>query len=77
VQSDAWIDAGFETESVNLDARRLVFRRVSRKVLDAAPKSAGVTSIDDVYGCLESTILIHSDVTRPIEDKWSAEDGRI
>jgi hypothetical protein len=77
VQSAAWIDAGYETENVSLDARRLVFRRVSRKSQNAASRAGGARSIDSVYGCLDGTVLIHGDITRPVEETWSAEDGRV
>src|SRR5262245_40496789 len=69
VQSGAWLDAGFETENVSLDARRLVFRRVSRKDIKPAPQ--GPRSIDDVYGSLKGTVLIHDDITRPVDETWS------
>lgn len=65
VQSKAWLEAGFETESVDMDARRLVFRR-RPDVRAPAPKR----SFADVYGCLAGTIQIHGDVTGPVSDNW-------
>lgn len=79
VQSEAWLKAGFETESVDMDARRLVFRR---KMRVGSPSSASNTkgprpSFNKVYGSLSGTIVIHDDITRPIEETWVAEAGRI
>jgi hypothetical protein len=77
VQSGAWLDAGFETESVSLDARRLVFRRMSRKGSDVRSAPQAARGIDDVYGSLKGTVLIQGDITSPVGETWSAEGGRV
>ena len=64
VQSKAWLEAGFETESVDMEARRLVFRR---KAMAAKPTKRGLNAI---YGCLAGTIQIHDDVTKPSSETW-------
>jgi hypothetical protein len=80
VQSKAWLEAGFETESVDMEARRLIFRRVSRfrtppvSGANAASKDERAKrSFEAVYGCLGGTIRIHGDVTLPVEEAWSAQ----
>jgi hypothetical protein len=66
VQSKAWLEAGFETETVDMDARRLVFRRKA----DARAPAPRKRTFADVYGCLAGTIQIHGDVTGPASDDW-------
>lgn len=66
VQSKAWLDAGFETEAVDMDARRLVFRRKT-DVRAPAPQKRDFA---EIYGCLAGTIQIHGDVTAPVADDW-------
>lgn len=80
VQSEAWLEAGFETESVDMDARRLVFRRVERPSGSLAAGASAVLrgaslSFDNVYGCLSGTVRIHGDITQPSGETWSAESA--
>lgn len=68
VQSAAWLEAGFETEAVDMEARRLVFRRV------AAARHGGGRTLEQLYGCLSGTIQIHADVTKPVDAAWPEGD---
>lgn len=68
----AWLDAGYETERVDMGGERLVFRRASAPAatVDPADPLAGL------YGAMRGTVLFHPDVdlTAPIEDAWPQDD---
>ena len=43
VQAKAWLDAGFESEQVDMKAQMLVFRRVKAEPAPAKPKHGGMS----------------------------------
>ena len=75
VMTQVWLDAGFETEQVDIAHRKLVFRRV------AAPTPAdkdGPSSVRDanakhpLIGWMKGTVTIAPgvDLTEPADPKW-------
>ena len=73
-----WLDAGFETMSVNIEGEKLVFRRVQRSAPPVVvSKSSGAGDADagaelrrhPIFGCMKGTLTLLPDVdltNRPI-----------
>jgi len=71
VMTKVWLDAGFESEQVDMAARKLVFRRVR------APQAAGGEGEDFIhpaYGAMKGLIRIMPgvDITQPADPEWAA-----
>lgn len=74
-----WLDAGYRTESVDIEGERLVFRR-NRDVRPArvgspgedAKESGGATGRHPLFGCLKGTLTILPgvDLTEPADPEW-------
>ena len=66
----AWLEAGYRTEAVNLEAERVVFRRCR----DEAPNREPRIRRHPVYGCLEGTVTLRpdTDLTAPADPDWGA-----
>jgi hypothetical protein len=74
VQAKAWIEAGYKTENVDLDARRVEFVRVAavargvremQKTYEPGPPY----KVHPAYGALKGVVTIHDwDVTQPAMD---------
>ena len=82
VMTKAWKDAGFESEDVDMKARRVTFRREPVE----PTRHAGVPSTDDVtmvdrhplIGWMKGTLTIVAgvDLTQPADPEWGeAADG--
>jgi hypothetical protein len=71
VMTQVWLDAGFESEQVDMEQRRLVFRRVR------APKAEGVLaeakSFHPAWGAMAGLIRIMPgvDITQPADPQWA------
>jgi hypothetical protein len=79
VMTKAWIDAGFESQQVDLSGRKLVFRRVpesGRSQKSApAPESPGASlGKAALFGWLRGTVAFNGDLTEPADPEWG---GRI
>ena len=83
VMTRAWKDAGFESEDVDMNARRVAFRRVR----PAAPRGAGAPSVDvtnkdrhPLIGWMRGTVTVAEgiDLTQPADPEWgeAAAGGR-
>jgi hypothetical protein len=75
VMTKVWLEAGFETEQVDMAARKLVFRRVgdSPERTVAAPASkAGARGQHPLLGSLKGLVQImpDTDLTKPAEPNW-------
>jgi hypothetical protein len=77
VMTKVWLDAGFESEQVDMPARKLVFRRAHK------PETAsGEKPIHPAYGAMKGLIRIMpgTDLTQPADPEWAdrldAEYGR-
>ena len=83
VMTKAWLDAGFRSEKVDMENESLVFRRLNEApdrhgrhanaahALNSAPKRK------PLLGGLKGTVRIHVDVTLPLDEIWSANEGRL
>lgn len=77
VMTREWLDAGYETESVDIAGEKLVFRRVGRRAGDV-PSSGAVSPVSDTprrgrhpgFGFMKGLIAIEPgfDVTGPFDD---------
>lgn len=80
VMTRQWLDAGFQTESVDIASKKLVFHRV------AEPDSAGTKTNENfqetqplkshrhpVFGCMKGTVTIPDDVDlcEPADPDWA------
>lgn len=65
VMTRAWLDAGFQSEQVDIEARRLVFRRATRE----ASQAAGANKLA-LFGCLRGTVTSAVDLTEPTDPEW-------
>jgi len=77
VMTQVWLDAGYKTEEVNIDAGKLVFRRVKERSETAnsdtasTSKGAGETA-HPILGWLKGTVRIAPgvDLTEPADPEW-------
>ena len=68
-----WLDAGFESEQVDMAARKLVFKRVRSA---KPPAESDEEFIHPAYGAMKGLIRIMPgvDITQPTEPEWEARD---
>jgi hypothetical protein len=69
-----WIEAGFKSEQVDLEGRKLVFRRVrGPKREGAGAQSAAENTIHPAYGAMQGLIRIMpgTDLTQPADPEWA------
>jgi hypothetical protein len=75
VMTEAWLDAGFESEDVDLKGRKVVFHRMDSGT--GSPKSAGTSSGGvshaklALFGWLVGTVVVTGDLTEPADPEWS------
>ena len=76
VMTKVWLEAGFETEQVDMAARKLLFRRVresaSRKPAAPASKNGGRTR-HPLLGALKGLVHVMpgTDLTQPADPEWA------
>ena len=74
VMTRIWLEAGFKTEQVDIESRKLVFRRVKTNPDAPAPKSkpAPKPGLPPFYGALKGLIQIAPgvDLTEPADPDW-------
>ncbi|HEY0219736.1 MAG TPA: hypothetical protein VGC26_08240 [Afipia sp.] len=70
VLTRVWLDAGFESEQVDMTGQKLVFRRVTAP-MPAKPLDGGASG-HPLFGALKGTIRIASDadLTEPADPAW-------
>jgi hypothetical protein len=76
VMTKAWLDAGYQTERVDIGGERLVFRRVRRVQEEASSGGPGRPAlIERIRGRLAGSVTIPNgvDVTEPTGETWDAE----
>ncbi|RLP79060.1 hypothetical protein D9R14_09475 [Xanthobacter tagetidis] len=76
----AWLAAGYKSEQVDMEAGRLVFRRVEEEermsaVAEAAPAADRASLLKALYGALKGTVTVAdgTDLTAPTATDWRAE----
>ena len=78
VMTKAWLAAGYETERVDMEKHKLVFRKA---VPDAPAPDTGASStaersgsFADIFGALKDTVTISpgTNLTDPIDEDWDA-----
>lgn len=71
VMTKVWLDAGFRSEQVDMEHRRLVFRRVR----EAPPIASSAGDQHPLFGALKGTVRIMpgTDLTEPADPDWGRE----
>jgi hypothetical protein len=74
VMTKAWLDAGFESEQVDMEGRKLVFRRVRNLGSTGGAGSGGSSPAGPhpLIGALKGTIWIapETDLAEPADPEW-------
>jgi hypothetical protein len=79
VMTKVWLDAGFVTEQVDIEGRKLVFRRVAKEgtpmgQLGEAPQKEGQfgSGRHPLFGALKGLVRIPAgiDLTEPADPEW-------
>jgi hypothetical protein len=74
VMTRVWLDAGFESERVDMPACKLVFRRVRGPALPAeAVQPSGEKPFHPAYGFMRGLVRIvpGTDLTQPADPEWA------
>ncbi len=71
VMTKVWLDAGFESEQVDMPSRKLVFRRV-RKPEEGTPPP-GEKPFHPAYGYMQGLVRVMpgTDLTQPADPEWA------
>jgi hypothetical protein len=78
--AQAWLEAGYESENVDIDKGRIVFRRAKEdsaapsNMTPAQRKRLGQERFAAIYGSMKGTIHIPEgvDIMEPVELEWDA-----
>ena len=74
VMTKAWLEAGFRSEQVDMEGRKLVFRRVEHKLEKASSGIGGskASASRSLYGWLAGTVRVAPgvDLTEPADPEW-------
>ncbi len=73
VMTKVWLDAGFESEQVDMPARKLVFRRVRKPKTAGEALSAAEKPFHPAYGAMKGLIRVMpgTDLTQPADPEWA------
>jgi hypothetical protein len=75
VMTQAWLDAGFETEQVDLPGRKLVFRRAHgggpANITVSAPPRDPTSHKPALFGWLRGTIVAKGELAEPADPQWA------
>ena len=76
MMTKAWLEAGFQSEQVDLEGRKLVFRRVAptppSAVFAENPQSDFSTAPKlGLFGWLRGTVVSTGDLTEPADPDWA------
>ncbi len=72
VMTKAWLEAGFESEQVDLSGRKLVFRRMASGATSPTSSAPGDGSSNKLalFGWLRGTVVSGGDLTEPADPEW-------
>jgi hypothetical protein len=72
VLTKVWIEAGFKSEQVDMEKRKLVFRRV-RKPQAALEPAGGEKPVHPAYGFMKGLVRIMpgTDLMQPADPEWA------
>ena len=74
VMTKVWLDAGFESEEVDMPGRKLVFRRVRKpNEVAGAAQSGKEKPFHPAYGMMHGLIRVMpgTDLTQPADPEWA------
>lgn len=75
VMTKIWLDAGFESEQVDMPGRKLVFHRVRKpkQAAKALQSGGGEEPFHPAYGMMQGLIRIMpgTDLTQPADPEWA------
>jgi hypothetical protein len=73
VLTKVWIEAGFKSEQVDMEGRKLVFRRVRKPKVEDAAKPLSERPVHPAYGMMQGLIRIMpgTDLTQPADPEWA------
>ncbi|MHA1528723.1 MAG: DUF7662 domain-containing protein [Alphaproteobacteria bacterium] len=76
VMTRAWIEAGYRTEDVDIEHRKLVFRSVAPGGAGEVPISPPEGAPHTLFGCLRGTVTFvgEVDLTEPADPEWGAHE---
>ncbi|MFC3325369.1 DUF7662 domain-containing protein [Mesorhizobium cantuariense] len=72
VMTKEWLDAGYETESVDVGSEKLVFRRVRKQPSSSVGAGGGAPRRHPIFGSMKGTLTILPgvDLTEPADPDW-------
>lgn len=74
VMTKIWLEAGFKTEQIDIEGRKLVFRRVTARSESTVStrKPAPKSGLPPFYGALKGLIQVEPgvDLTEPADPEW-------
>ena len=73
----AWLDAGYQTERVDMSGEKLVFRKAPARTSTPSAPAPPDNPLAGLYGALRGTVRLRPDVdlTQPTGEEWSADFG--
>ena len=71
--TQAWLDAGFRSEQVDMTRRRLVFRRAHQATAAGQSRDSSDSQNHPVVGWMKDTVTIapDADLTTPADPGWA------
>jgi len=71
-----WLDAGFESEQVDMATRRLVFRRVRQSAASPGKQQESQRSRHPLQGALKGLVRVMpgTDLTGPADPDWGGTE---
>jgi len=81
VMTKVWLDAGFATEQVDIEGRKLVFRRIAKEHMPMGqfeetqkPQGQFAAGRHPLFGALKGLVRIpaETDLTEPADPEWGS-----
>ncbi len=77
VMTQAWVDAGYETASVDMTAETLIFKRARKPAMNRtakiAPSDPNYVKVHPAWGAMKGLLTIPDglDLTQPADPEWT------